>query len=166
MMALRGYWRIYAALIVVLKGINGPTGGYWSNLERRVFTRLIRPEDADFAIKFPYLCVPLVQNAPSYETEETSTVEARRQSIYGFVGEERRDYDTDGNERILKLGDDIFRAVSADYKIGGTAVDSRFVSGGTEIGGVIPDDDWAELEKVLEIETRFAAEDLGPNATT
>ncbi len=164
-MALRGYWRIYAQLITILKGINGPAGGYWTDLEGRVFTRLIRPEDADQVVR-PYLCVPLVQTAPAYETEETSTQETRRQGIWGFVDELRRDFDTDGNERILKLGDDIFRAVSLDYTLGETAQDSRFVSGGEEIGGVMPDDDWAELEKVLEIDDRFAPEDLGPNATT
>jgi len=171
-MAIRGYSYVYPRIVEILKGIRGPASGYWNDLEDRVFERLIRPEDADFAIQFPYLCVPLVQAAPAYVTDETDIIESRRQSVFGFVEEETRGYDAPGNVACLRLAEDVVRALIADPKLGGVAAngtevdDSRLVSGGDEIGGVIPGDTWAEFERVLEIDIRFSAVDLGPSATT
>lgn len=172
-MSKRGFHYVYPNLIAILKGINGPAGGFWTDLNRRVYSRLIRPEDADFAITFPYLCVPLVQTAPIYETEESSVVETRRTGIFGFVEETERGFEAlVGNVAALKLREDVFRVIATDYKLRGFAADgtevedSRFVSGGEEIGGVIPGDTWAEFEIVLEIDIRFSSSDVGPNATT
>ncbi len=164
-MALRGRWRSYSALVAILKGINGVPGGYWNDVGKRVYGRLVRPEDGE-AIPMPYLCVPLVEATPTYETGDSGVVVCRwRQPIFGFVSEQRRGLETDISELVLKLHDDLHRSVLLNPKLAATAQDVQWVSGGGELAAVLPGEEYGELEVVLEIVNLYAAADLGPAAT-
>jgi len=164
-MALRGRWRSYAALVAILKGINGVPGGYYFDVGQRVYGRLIRPEDGE-GLTLPYFCVPLVDATPTYETTDSGEVKCTwRQSIFWFVGEQRRGLETDISELTLKVHDDLHRSVLLNPRLSGTAQNTQWVSGGGELAAVLPGEEYGEGEAVLEIWNWYAAADLGPAAT-
>lgn len=163
-MALRGRWRSRQALGAILKGINGRPGGYFHDVGKRVYTGLPRPEDGD-GIPTPYICIPRVSALPDYDTTDSGLVKCTwRQPIFCFITEEKRGFDTDPDDLLLKLHDDIQLAVLRDPKLSGTAQDTRWVGGGDELGAIVPGEEYGEAELKLEILNFYAAADLGPAA--
>lgn len=169
-MALRGRWRAHAQLLTILKGINGNLGGYWHNVEDRVFPVLVRPEDGFDHGGYPYICAPLLLTQPAplanRSTSDTYDLWTWKQPIYYFCRDQVDTLeDNDIAEQVMKLGEDVIRAIALDWTLGETADDSRFTEGGNEMAGAAPDEDYGEGELLLSIDQRFAPEDLGPNAT-
>jgi len=164
-MALRGRWRSRQALSAILKGINGRPGGYFHDLCQRVYTGLPRPEDGD-GIPTPYICTPRVSAVPNFDTTDSGLVKCHwRQPIFCFITEEKRGFDTDPDDMLLKLTEDIQLAVLRDPKLAGTAQNTQWVTGGDELGAIVPGEEYGEAELVLEIWSWYAAADLGPAAT-
>ena len=162
-MAQRGRYQAYSQLITVLKGINGATGGYWTNLGGRVYRRLILPEETPPA--YPYLCLPLVDDAPDPEHTERGLILSWTQFIFGFVEElKTEEGDAGSPDLVMKLQDDITRALLNNITLGGKVQDLSLVAGGNSVAAVSADDDYGEFAMPVRMTIWMDAATLGAAA--
>lgn len=145
-----------------LKIINGGTE-YHFDLGRRVYSKLILPNE-DGKRSYPYLCVPLIEEAQVYVTvEETWIHTTWQQIIYGFVGET-----TPGKisaatvDAISKLHDDIIKALMYDWTLGGVVGMDTKVLGNMSWAGAGDEENYGELQMVVQLSIRFSRDELGP----
>lgn len=155
----RGTDQANANVIARLKTINGSTGGYWTNLERRVWNRLWVPEDRKCAL--PYLCVVMADDALTYDFNQGDLVLATwTLKIYGFAPETTtKRTDGDGPRNIARLHDDVLKAVMPDWTFDG-AVDDSEITGGTRSGGVLAR--YGEMSLDLRLKAYLSLQGLGP----
>lgn len=164
-MAARGRARAYEAVVAAIKGITGQAAGYWHDLDRQVFSKLVRPEDGG-DVPGVYVCVPLVGTAPVPEVGERGLITVQwNLAIYGFVTEQDEELGATSPVDLLHLWEDLARALTTDGTFGGTCQDSALVPGGSEQAAILPVDDYGELVFLLRLMQQFSAADLGPLAT-
>ena len=132
-------WESYdavVALIARLKTIQGPPT-YHTNLEQRVYDRLTVPTDERAVL--PYACVVTVDERPVYETANSGALRLVWElRVFGFVAETTLDGPNgDSHRKMLRLHDDMLKAVMADTTLGG-AVDDLVPVGRPRAAGVNP----------------------------
>jgi hypothetical protein len=162
--AKRSRWLAHQRLIAVLKGINGPGGGYHLDLGNRVFTKYIRPVGSTHPA-LPYLCVPLVNSAPRVEHDGTWLRHTWTVPIMAFVAESNVGaYDADSISALYHLGEDVYQAVMRDPTLNNTVNPVSFVSGAIEEAGIAPFDGlpYADAVIPLELSIFLGLDVLGP----
>jgi len=132
-------WESYDAIeavIAALKTIQGPPT-YHTNLEQRVYNRLILPTDERAAM--PYVCVTTVDERPLYETQSGGSIRMTWEiRVFGFVKEQVMDGPNGvAQQNMLRLHDDIIKACMADPTFGGV-VDDTLPVGRPRQAGVNP----------------------------
>ena len=107
------------ALITALKGINGSTGSYHTNLSNRVYPDEVMPEEREDVVR-PYVYV--IYLPTSFPDQSGRHIQMRLNwLIVGVVPDTDSDIeDTATVTAISKLHDDIVRALMADDTLGGT----------------------------------------------
>ncbi len=158
----------YTALITALKGINGSTGGYWLNLQGRVYERLRVPEEVSTR-GMPFISAPASFDAPSFAHEELLIRITWTQWIHLFVPETATDKRTSTSAlQSHKARSDVMRALLLSKTPGGflsdTVDDLSFVSGGGLFGAIDADDTYAEVVIPVELTLGFAVGDIGSSA--
>ena len=148
-----------ANVIARLKLINGSTGGYWTNLENRVFNRLWLPEDRKAPL--PYACVVMADDDLAYEFNQGDLVYATwTLKVFGFAPETTtKRTDGDGPRNIARLHDDVLKALLSDWTFDG-AVDDSTIVGGTRSGGVLAR--YGEMSLDLRLKAYLSVQGLGP----
>jgi hypothetical protein len=162
--AKRSRWLAHQRLVTVLKGINGPGGGYHVDLGQRVYTKYIRPVGST-APPLPYLCVPLVNSAPRVEHDGTWIKHTWTLPIMAFVGEPNVGALTaESIETLYHLGEDVYQAVMRDPTLNNTVNPVSFVSGAIEEAGISPFDgmQYADAVIPLELSIFLGLDVLGP----
>jgi len=117
-----------------MKGINGSTGGYHTNIGGRVYTKLWLPEEEKLTL--PYLCVPLMEPAAELTWDEDDIVrDAWTVRVFGFVAETASS-EVEGQAALAAaaLRDDIVRAFIADTTLGGTVDVGRLLGWDIDAG--------------------------------
>lgn len=132
----RGKYEAYSALVDVLTGINGDTGGYYHDLSTRVRTSWQTPEEVGDRVYEPYLCLPFDGNSEQVEAIQSQIYKTTwRQNIYGYVAEGSSELATSSAiEAVCHLRDDILRALMADLTLGGRVRESRIATLETTAG--------------------------------
>lgn len=155
----RGTAQAHATVIDVLKSINGVTGGYWTNLENRVWNRLWLPEDRKS--KMPYLCVVMSDDDLAYTANEGDLVLVEwTLKIFGYAPETTTSkINGDGVSNIANLHDDILRLFLNDWTFRGS-VDDSTITGGTRTGGILAR--YGELSMDLRLRAHMSRQGLGP----
>lgn len=167
-MAAREVHAAYTEMLTVLKGINGSTGGYWLNVEGRVYERLLLPEEVAKG-SFPYIAAPLSDDTPRFIHDEQRITIVWNHEIHLFV-KETATSQTESSSALqaLKGRSDVMRALMrskvASGFLAGKVDDLSFISGGGIYGAIDPDDTWAEAVIPVELSLGFAVSDLGPDA--
>ena len=167
-MAARETHAAYTALITALKGINGSTGGYWLNLQGRVYERLRVPEEQGTR-GMPFISAPVAFDTPSFAHEEKRIVITWTQWIHLFVPEKASDKRKSTSALLsLKGRSDVMRALLLSKTPGGfltdTVDDLSFLSGGGIFGAIDADDTYAEVVVPVELTLGFAVGEIGSSA--
>lgn len=164
----RSLYNSYSALFTRLKDINGSTGGYYNNISTQVVPKLVLPSEPG-APKMPYVCLPL-SDTGSYQVEERSVRAALRQSIIAFVPEsESMEVSECSAVKALKMHDDIVKCLmpeepSTVWNLGNSHVEDVALLSKEVVAGQNDGIPWAEVNVTVDVYTRFARQDLGPNA--
>ena len=158
-MGYMGTARAYRNLIALLEGINGTTGGYYTDLSGRVYRRLLTP--ADLKLAKPYVCVVMTGQDFDYREDEGRGFRLHWElEIFGFVDETiNTEVHGVAGENTLNLHDDIVKAWFADQTLGGAA-NQTFLKGGGAIAGM--DEKYGELQMRVEIVQWLTPEGIGP----
>ena len=165
-MAARSRFLAWSDLLTRLKGINGRTGGYWLDVGRRVYPKLVLPEDRE-GMALPYLCAPLIGTAPAW-TQEGDWILCRwKQGIYGFASVKNQTIEDETSVTdVIHLAEDVIRAVMVKpYDLTGTCEDVALMDGGDEIAGVDLTDTYGEFSLFFQVSTRLQRSNLGPLGT-
>ena len=157
----RGSHEPAAALITLLKTINGgPT--YWSDVGDRVYNRLVPPEDTRIT-KFPYFCVPTLDDKPVYLEPDGGThlVHQWDQPVFGFVRDTAgtKSLNSNAQEQLLKLHDDFMKLWFTDHTWNGTVEDSLPVAGPRHAGILSK---YGEFVISLQMKSFLSFQGLGP----
>lgn len=151
-------WAAINALHAQLKTIDGV--GYRSDLNDRVYGRLITPEDG-VSIQMPFLSCPLLQESQTYEMHNDSVMSRWRHRIHGFVGDNSSTpTTTDAAQSLADLHDDMIKALIEDLTLGGTVRDVSIIATNT-FAGVLEGEKYGELVMDVELLQVFQRSDLG-----
>lgn len=156
----RGRWTQHAALVALLDDIAGGAD-YHTNLEGRVYSRLVVPGD-QAGITLPFLCVPVDAAATVQESEGGWASWSYAVTIHGFVDDPSSDSlaGTEGAKAAAQLLDDVVKKCLANPTISGTCSASSIV--GWEIWGPTSDAPYGEIQVRLAVQVTASGESLGP----
>jgi hypothetical protein len=159
-MAKRSRWIADQALVNVLKGINGPPN-FHLDFGQRVGTRMILP-DGPTQQKTPYICLPLMGDAPKWRNENNFLVLEWIQDVWGFVGEPS----TSGIDSLAKRDcyyawEDITLALLQNPTLGDAVQSLEILDGGGCLAG-IDSKPWGQIRIPLKLTLYLGADVLGP----
>lgn len=162
-MATVSKWAALQALQTALKAIRGPAAGYYYSVEGRVFLSMVIPGDDAAAVPFPYICVPLIGEDPEILIDDTYVNVKWHARIHVFVAEQPLAVGEFASvEAAAKIHDDVWKALMADWTLGGAVRDSGVVDV-QSAAGVLPDEmPYGEVMFDLLIYQKFARADIGP----
>jgi len=158
--ALIGKWSAVQNAVDVLKAIDGTANGWKTNLESRVYTRLLFPTmTAD--MKLPYVCVPLQQESESIEYEGFAFISTWRLVGYAFFQDnpESNTLDSAGGVQAADFRDDLIKAFMADQTLSGVTENCEVTNLETVLGS--SDDNCTWLIFTIEFTQHAGAQDLG-----
>lgn len=152
-------WSAVNASLDVLKGIDGSSGGSYSDLAQRVYTRLVLPTEMPDIAK-PYCCLPLDQEGERIEYEGQMFTSTWRMIGHAFFddNQESDPLNSDGSLQAAKFRDDLIRAFMADQSLGGQVINCEVQAIDTSSGVI--DDGIAEVIFTIEFTQMGAASDL------
>lgn len=162
--AKRSRWLAHQRLVADLKGINGAAGGYFTDLQGRVYTKYLRPAGAATP-PLPYICAPLVNSAPQVSHDGTWLQHSWVIPIMLFVAETNVGaFDSNAISALYHLGEDVYQAVMRDPFLNNTVQVAEFVSGAIEEGGISPFDGlpYADAIVPLRLQIKFGLDVIGP----
>ncbi len=113
----------------------------------------------------PYLCVPLVNTAPTVEHDATWIRHTWTLPIMLFVKEPNVGaYDSDAIAAIYHLTEDIYHAVMQDETLNNTVDTVTFISGGIEQAGVSAMDGlpFGDAVVPLKVSLKLGLDVIGP----
>ena len=155
-------WTAHQKLLERLRAINGSPGGYWHNLESRVYPVWASPaERAELTL--PFMVVPLLGEETTYALEGRHVRRDWTWVVWAFLAEQAsNDLETSQVEAVTKLEDDLVRALSSDYTLGGSVL-SLDIGVPTSIAGLRPGGhDYGEVRFPLRLTQVFQRSQLGP----
>lgn len=169
-MASRGPTQAVQSLATALKGINGTTGGYWYNLQDRVYEGLILPELDARAL--PYVCLPETDTV-AVEHLERGLRMRLNPVVLGYVAGAATEETGDGSSMVLayRLLEDVCRALMpststapARWNLADTAVDDVKIGSAEVAAGVHDGIEFVEVAVPLTIQITFDRDDIGSSA--
>ncbi len=159
----KGIFQADVELVVVLKGINGSTGGFFHNVGNRVIDQLLYPDEEGAPSKFPYLSLPKVDDNPVMENHEHGVTIRYRQPVYGFISEKSsKGIVSTAKADAAKLHDDIVKVILNNHTLNGRVKNCIPITGGTSFAAINIDDDFGFFVIFLELMVIAGKDNLGP----
>lgn len=153
----------HAAFMAIIERIT-PGQGFYNDLTGRVIPTMLVPEGAGDLVTGidwkPYVCCPLVDDAPEYEITERFVTRSFTLRAFLFVCEVSNDRrETSQVAALSNLEDDVTRAILANRKLDGTlsALLDPVGAGGSHSG-------WPGSKKYGECELAYRCmQKIGPD---
>ena len=156
-----GKWDAISNALTMLRGINGTSGGYFTNFEGRVYTRLITPEEFPGGAKMPFACLPLSNEAESLAYEDRLSNAEWTMTVFAYFDEEGYNdpLNSPALEYSAKFRDDLVRLFMGDQTLLGQTTNCEVRSINT-VAGIARD--YALVEGTITFFQAFGRQNLGP----
>jgi hypothetical protein len=148
------------AAMAVLRGINGSSGNYNTDLENRVYDRLFTPLQKP-EVKMPFVCLPLEDEGEEIGYEGLCFTGSWRLVGSAFFQDnpESDPLFCDGGRQAGRFRDDLIRAFTVDQHLGREVLDCSIIRVQTSAGVI--DDGISEVVFTLEFTQVAGPSDLG-----
>jgi len=144
-------WTAIENAIGVIRGINGVSGGYNTDLESRAYSRVFLPTEQPAGTKLPYCCIALDQEGETIEYEGQAFTSTWRLQGYAFFEDDTEmSLESAGAQSAAKFRDDLIRAFMVDQSLDGAVIDCSITSVDTFEGSSGDPTTWVQFTIAFE----------------